>query len=61
MPDLESWNTPEIIALRKAIRACLLSGHSFSGLKDVLATEDGILEEEREAAGKSPPASFREQ
>jgi hypothetical protein len=48
----DDMDTQEIAALRKAIRACLLTGHhSFSGLKDILATEDGRLEEELKAAG----------
>ena len=49
----DDMDTQEIAALRKAIRACLLTGHhSFSGLKDILATEDGRLGDEREAAGQ---------
>jgi hypothetical protein len=51
----ESWNTPEIIELRKGIRACLLAGHSFNMLKDVLAAEDGRLEHELKAAGTPRP------
>jgi hypothetical protein len=53
---MDREDSPEVAALRLAIRACLLTGHhSFSGLKDILATEDGRLEEELKAAGTPRP------
>ncbi|MGA2852236.1 MAG: hypothetical protein ABSE46_24795 [Terracidiphilus sp.] len=59
--DLDDFDSPEVVALRAAIRAALLAGESFSSIKDILATEDGILDEERAAAGVPAPPSFREQ
>jgi len=44
---MDRWKTPEIVELRKQLRVCLMAGHGFNMLNDVLATEDGILEEQR--------------
>jgi hypothetical protein len=51
----DRWNKPEIIELRKAIRVCLLAGHRFKELRDVLATEEGVLDQELKAAGTPRP------
>jgi hypothetical protein len=48
MPDLEDIDTPEVVALRKAIRAALLAGDDYRSLKNVLATEDELLLRARE-------------
>jgi len=39
----DSLNTPEILALRRAIRPCLLAGMNFSELACILATEIELL------------------
>jgi hypothetical protein len=61
MHDLEDVDTPEVVALRQAIRACLLTGEDYRSLKEILATEDALLEKEKRAAGVPAPLSFREQ
>jgi len=61
MPELHDVDTPEIIALRKAIRAALLAGEDWKSIRDITATEDELLIQERKAAGVPPPAGFREQ
>lgn len=43
----DPWITPELIAFRKAARACFLSGESYRELKDILSTEDELTREER--------------
>jgi hypothetical protein len=58
MNDLD---TPDIVAQRKAIRACLLSGEGYEDLVDILANEDSRLEAEQRAAGVPPPPRFAEQ
>jgi hypothetical protein len=40
----EETGTPEVTELRKAIRACLLTGEDYRGIMDILATEDALLE-----------------
>jgi hypothetical protein len=57
MPDLD---TPEITALRQAIRACLLAGNGHEGLVDILATEYALLAQEQRAAGVPTPPGFDE-
>src|ERR1035438_2942037 len=39
MDDLENVDTPEVAALRLAIRACLLAGKSYHSLTEILETE----------------------
>ena len=61
MPHLQDADTPEGVALRRAIRACLLTGKDYKSLKNILATEDALLEKEQRVAGVPPPPGFREQ
>ena len=44
----DPWSTPQLLAFRAAARACLEAGEKFRELKDILATEEFLLEQERE-------------
>jgi hypothetical protein len=40
LPNSRLWTTPERATFAAAARACYLTGESYSGLKDILATVD---------------------
>ena len=58
MPDLDDVDSPEVTALRLAIRAALLAGEDYRSLRNILATEDELLLQERGAAGTPSATDF---